>query len=277
MSDVGLRLLSWGCGVQSTALAVMSALGDMAHIPPLDGVIFADTGWERKATYHTLEFYSQWLRDRGVTVHVVTAGNVRVEGAEEHVHIPFWSESGGPLARECTRHFKITPIKHQIRRLLGFHPSNPPHPRPGSVEQWQGISLDEYTRMKASRVKYMVHRFPLVEKRLTRTDCADYLAAHGLPVPIKSSCIGCPYRASSEWLDMKANDADEWLEAVEFDESNRHNPLAARAGSTADKLYVYKGQIAQSLRSADLVSDSKKERKGKQLPLILCDGGYCHV
>ena len=53
------------------------------------------------------------------------------------------------------------------------------------------------------------------------------------------------------------------------------NPLAKRGDSTADKLYVYK--YVQPLRTADLAKDAARERKGKQLPLVTCEGGYCWV
>ncbi len=252
----------------------MSALGDLPH---LDAVIFADTGWERQVTYEMMQFYRDWLEERGIPVHVVSAGNVRIQGASEHIHIPFWTETGGPLQRQCTVEFKIRPVKHQVRRLLGYDPSKPPHPKPASVEQWQGISLDEYQRMKASRVKYMVHRFPLVEERITRQMCIEYLRERDLPVPVKSACIGCPYRQASEWLQMRNDAPDEWQDAIEFDEENRDNPLAARgAGSTADSLYIYKNGTGIPLKMADLEADAKRERRHKQLPL-LCDGGYCHV
>lgn len=266
-----LLALSWGCGVQSTALAVMSAFGDL---PKLDVVVTADTGWEREKTYDVRDYYTTWLEKRGVPVHVVSAGNVFLQGAEEHIHIPFFTETGAPLRRQCTRKFKIVPIKHELRRLIGFHSSRPPHPRPGSIVQWLGISLDEYQRMKPSRVKYIVHKFPLVEERLTRNDCVEYLEARGLPVPIKSACVGCPYRRASEWLEMKETSPGEWADVIAFDELNRENPLAAREGSTVDKLYVYQKSVP--LVSADLVGDARRERKSVQLPLI-CDAGYCHV
>jgi hypothetical protein len=271
MNKKPLLSLSWGCGVQSTALAVMSALGDL---PMLDVVITADTGWERKATYDVRDYYTGWLEKRGIPVHVVTAGNVRVQGYLEHVHIPFWTDTGGPLQRQCTMNFKIVPIKHELRRLLGYHQSKSPHPVAGSVVQWLGISLDEYKRMKDSRVKYIIHKFPLIEKRLTRNDCIEYLESKRLPVPIKSACVGCPYRRSSEWLEMKKTCPDEWAEVIAFDELNRNNPLSVRGKSTAKKLYVYQKSVP--LISADLKRDAKRERKSTQLPLI-CETGYCHV
>ncbi len=258
--------------MQSTTLAVMSALGDA---DPLDVVITADTGWERRATYEARAFYTAWLQERGVLVEDVSAGNIRQAGATDHIHIPFFTSTGGPLRRQCTRHFKITPIKRRLREVGGYHASKPPHPPAGTIELWLGISWDEWSRMNQSRVKFMKHRYPLIERKMTRNDCIDYLEGHGLRVPVKSACIGCPYRQASEWIEMRDTAPDEWDEVVEFDESNRHNPLAVRGGSTADELYVYKH--ATPLSTADLEADAKRERRGKQVPLFICEPGYCLV
>ncbi len=248
----------------------MAALGDLE---PLDVVITSDTGWERRETYAIRDFYADWLRERGIRVEVVSAGNIRQLGAEEHIHIPFFTADGGPLQRQCTRWFKIVPVKRRLRELAGYHATKAPHPPTGAIEQWLGISWDEFTRMKPSRVKFMVHRFPLLERRMTRNACIEYLEGHGLPVPPKSACVGCPYRAATEWLDMRNNAPEEWAEVVAFDEQNRHNPLAERGGSTADELYVYRHAVA--LADADLEVDAERERRGKQPPLLVCESGYC--
>ena len=267
-----IRALSWGCGVQSTALAVMSALGDA---DPLDVVITADTGWERTATYEARDFYSAWLRERGMRVEIVRGGNIRELGAVEHIHIPFFTANGGLLQRQCTRHFKIVPIKRRLRELAGYHPTKPPHPTAGTIELWLGISWDEWTRMKTSPVKFMTHRHPLIEGKITRNACIEYLEDHSLPVPVKSACVGCPFRRASEWIGLRDNAPGDWRDALAFDEANRHNPLAVRGGSTADELYIYKKAVP--LATADLEADAKRERRGKQVPLFICDAGYCRV
>ena len=270
-------VLSWGCGVQSTTLAVMSALGDL---PPLDTVITADTMFESTETYQMRDWYTAWLRERGVRVEIVTGGDIRVQGAQEHIHIPFWSSDGGPLQRQCTYEFKIMPVRRHIRELLGYDPSKPPHPPAGSVELWLGISLDEHiraTRME-SRVKFIDHSFPLLRKRMSRCDCQRYLKDRGLPVPPKSACICCPYRRASEWLRIKQQSPQDWQAAVEFDETNRHNPLAIRGASTADELFIWRNHYGtpEPIKDADMEAEAEYERQSVYFqPPLICESGYC--
>jgi len=93
-----------------------------------------------------------------------------------------------------------------------------------------------------------------------------------LPIPPKSACIGCPYRTAVEYLTLEA---DEVQQAIEFDEQNRHNPLAAN-GSTASQIYIWHNVMP--LSAVDLekeaVAEKKRRRAGKQLPL-LCESGHC--
>ena len=100
-----------------------------------------------------------------------------------------------------------------------------------------------------------------------------FRSSHDLPVPPKSACIGCPYRKPSEWLEMRNEAPDEFRGAIEFDENNRHNPLAKRKGDTTDVLYIY--QRTTPLREADLELDAARERQGKHLPLMVCESGFC--
>jgi hypothetical protein len=263
--------LSWGCGVQSTAIVEM-ALDGIFEIPDL--VIHSDTGWERRATEEIREFYSdRWVK-LGINVEVVHGGDIRAEGAADHIHIPFFTSNGGPLRRQCTRHFKIMPMRRRIRELIGFYASSPPHPPEGSVEQWLGISWDEWQRVRHSDVKFIVNRWPLIEKRITRNDCVDFLESHVLPVPAKSACVCCPYRSASEWLEMRDTAPLEFDDAVAFDEANRHNPLSDGGGSTSEELYIYR---RGPLSSAKLMEHASGERRGKQLPLVVCESGHCFV
>jgi hypothetical protein len=266
---MALKVLSWGCGLQSTTLAAMSALGDA---DPLDAVVHCDLGWERRATREIRDFYAEWLRGHGVRVDILDVGDIREEGANNHIHMPFWTETGGPLQRQCSRHFKVIPAKRHVRELLGYDATKPPHPPEGAVEMWIGFSLEEFGRIKGSRVKFIRERYPLVEMRMTRPACEEYLRTHDLPVPVKSGCVGCPYTSASEWLAIRDEEPETWAEAVAFDRRNRHNPLAERTGSTADRLYVWRG--VEPLEEADLESAAARER-AVQLPMFVCGEGGC--
>lgn len=94
--------------------------------------------------------------------------------------------------------------------------------RAGCVEQWIGITVDEIERAKDSGVKWIKHRFPLLEKKMTRLDCILWLQSLGLPVPPKSACVFCPYHTRSAWAEMKREGGQDWETSVIVDESIRH-------------------------------------------------------
>ena len=66
-----MRVISLGWGIQSWALAAMSALG---KLPPVDAAIHADTTYERAETYEFAARWTPWLEERGVRVVTVNGG-----------------------------------------------------------------------------------------------------------------------------------------------------------------------------------------------------------
>ena len=180
--------------------------------------------------------------------------------------------TGAPLKRQCTREYKIRPIRRRVREILGFPPSHPPAPGAGAVETWLGISLDEWPRAKPARVSYVVNRWPLLEERIAREACKRYLEERELPVPARSACVCCPFRKASEWLIMRREAPGEFQEAVEFDEKIRYGRQSDVI--TSDQIYLWQG--LEPLGDADLEKAASRERLGKQLPLM-CESGYCMV
>jgi hypothetical protein len=268
------RVASWGAGVQSTTMIEMSIAG---ILPSLDVVINADPGWERSATYQIRQWYAHRWHRMGLAVEIIPTGDIRTQGATEHIHIPFWTSTGGPLRRQCTRDFKIRPQRRRVRELLGFHPTKPPAPPAGAVEKWIGFSLDEWYRMEDSNVQFIVNRWPLIDLRMSRQDCIDWLQDHDLPVPVKSACICCPYRSAVEWIEMRDQDPDEFEDACLFDEENRHNPLADQGKVKSPELYIWRDtrSIPGPLRTADLEENAARAKQGTQLPLLICNGADC--
>jgi hypothetical protein len=208
-----MKILSLGWGVQSFTIAAMSALGELEKV---DYAIHADTTHESILTYQFAKRWTDWLENR--EVHVVTVSQYnpvvgKLYDKGYHIDIPAFSlhnGKSGQTHRQCTGHWKIEPM----RRWIQAHRNGQP------VEQWLGISLDEFQRMKDSSVKYIVNRWPLIEKRMTRQDCKTWLSSHRLEVPPKSSCTFCPYHNTAQWRRIKDTPED-WAEAVAVDESIR--------------------------------------------------------
>src|SRR5690554_2401283 len=69
-----LRILSYGAGVQSTAILVMACNGFRGI--EVDHAIFADTGDEPKDVYATLERAKAMAEKAGIGFHVVSTGNL---------------------------------------------------------------------------------------------------------------------------------------------------------------------------------------------------------
>lgn len=232
-----LRILSLGAGVQSTTVLLMALHGEF--IDRLDCAIFADTGWEPSAVYEHLSWLEGKAREGGIPVHRVSAGNLRqdlldaVAGKRQRVaNPPFYvrnkdeageydtPDKGGMLWRSCTTEYKVQPIRRQIRALAIEAHGSARIPK-GYVEQWFGISYDEWRRMRTSDVAYITNRYPLVDRRLTRSDCIAWLRSHGYRVPPKSACLGCPYHADATWREIKRSSPAEWKETVAFDRAIR--------------------------------------------------------
>ena len=222
-SGADLVILSLGAGIQSTTMALMAAHGEIERP---DCAIFADTRWEGRKVYEHLS----WLSSRNVLpfpVRRVSRADIR-EGirirrapssAVRFAAIPWWTVnpdgSEGMGSRQCTSEYKLEPIMQEVRTLLGKGRRD--RIRADAVEVMIGISIDEAHRMRPARQRYMVNRWPLVEKGMSRQDCERWLVTHEYPVPPKSACIGCPFHDDDYWRDMRDNRPDEWAEAVEYD------------------------------------------------------------
>lgn len=213
-----LTVISLGAGVQSTTMALMAARGEIGPMPGC--AIFADTGAEPLAVYKHLDWLETVLP---FPVHRVSAGNLRDQivlamggRASIRARPPFFTNSGGMLHRQCTQDFKILPIVKKVRELIGLKKGQR-GPKEPVVEQWIGISMDEAVRMKPSRLSYIKHRWPLIEKDMHRRHCLMWCEERQYPKPAKSACTFCPYTDNARWRDMKANDPVSFADAVAID------------------------------------------------------------
>jgi hypothetical protein len=209
-----------------------------------DCAIFADTGWEPPSVYDWLNYLKNRAFIQRFPVYIVQSqlGSIRdhiiaaVEGKRKwFVSVPFFVHSSRKegleqrmMRRQCTERFKIRVIRRKIRELLKQHGLKQAK---NAVEMWIGISTDEFLRMKQADVRYIKHRWPLIERKMSRTDCLNWFADLGWPSPPRSSCIGCPYHDDMYWADMKKNYPEDWHDAVQFDTAIRSTPQLAGANA----------------------------------------------
>ena len=258
--------LSLGWGVQSWTLAAMVALGEL---PPITIALHSDTGHEMTHTYAHAAKWTPWLEERGVKVVTLKPPRtevVRKEWGIGSIMIPAYTkdrdkDGEGTVPRQCTRIWKITPMRQHIRKLLP-----PGNPRPGAVSSWQGISLDEIKRMRSSDVKYITNVYPLVGMRMNRGDCINWLLQHGLDVPQKSSCTFCPFHTREQWRTMKRQGGENWEEALAADREIR---------DTRDHHELFVHSLRKPLEEAVRIpEDQGAHQIEMEMP---CDGGVCMV
>jgi len=239
---------SMGMGVQSVTLSAMACLGDL---PMPDLAVFADPGWESKATYRYATTFTLWAAERGLRIQTVSKGNIRADAADSQsrsASLPLYTlmdGKAGMLRRQCTNEYKIQPVVQAIRRHLGVEKGRRVK---GKVTLWLGISLDEVERMKPSRLRWIENAWPLVDKRMRRGDCLAYLKAHGIPAPAKSACIGCPFHGDEYWRDLKQNSPEEFESACNFDDIMRRRKAAIKA-----PVFIHKSLVP--LRDVDFTDD----------------------
>lgn len=204
------KAISLGWGVQSFTLAAMVAVGELE---PVQAAIHADTMHEGELTYDFARCWTAWLEERGVKV-VTVKNESNPVSYSKVVDIPAFTHNGrkpGQTRRNCTQDWKIAPLRRWLQANRNGQP----------VEQWLGISMDEFQRMRDSDVKYVVNRWPLIEKRMSRNDCISWLQSHGIEVPPKSSCTFCPYHNQAAWREIKMRGGADWEEAVTVDRAIR--------------------------------------------------------
>ena len=139
------------------------------------------------------------------------------------------------LGRSCTADFKVAPILKEIRKRCEITHGQ----KEITVTQWIGISYDEMQRMKLPSNPWTQHRWPLIEKRMTRAHCLEWMKAKGLPEPPRSACYYCPFHDDNEWRRLKRDDPEHFNKAVQFDKEYRRSQNE-NPGGLRIEVYLHK-------------------------------------
>lgn len=275
------KYLSLGAGVQSGTLVEMIVEG---KLPPVDFVIFSDTGDEPDYVYKYVDYLRTRLSDLNIPLEIVRNGNIIKDihrEKERFAAIPVFTvinEKIGRLRRQCTKEYKIVPIEKRVRQKM-LELGKAKRYKNGAIHVnkdvnvigWLGLSLDEVQRMRPSRVKWIKFEWPLIDLRMTRHDCKLWLRKHNLFVPKKSACRICPFHDDRHFRDMRDNYPSDWKHVIDFDQFLRSSN--SRFTATAKgALYLHRQCVP--LNEIDL---STPQDHGQIEMFNECDSGYCFV
>ncbi|MEV1069260.1 phosphoadenosine phosphosulfate reductase [Streptomyces sp. NPDC050263] len=214
-----MRVISFGGGVQSTALLVLAAQGHIDY----STFLFANVGDDSEHP-STLAY----IRDvavpyaAGAGLDLQQLHRRRRDGATEtlwqrlnrpdtrSIPIPVRMANGAPGRRSCTADFKIKVIGRWLRE----HGATVRDPATVGI----GISLDEIHRANRRRKEpYEEIEYPLLDLGLRRSDCEHIIAEAGLPVPPKSACFFCPFRTVEAWKQQRRNEPELFAKSVQLE------------------------------------------------------------
>lgn len=221
-------VLSLGMGRQSTALLLMSLVGDF---PRYDYAVFSDLWSEPTYVYEYLDFLQDYCkREFGFEITVLDNRNIIKDivdfkagklGRFDMIPAFVKLDNKGnysKLFRICTSEYKIyrirkwfVPIRAGRDMLMSF-----------------GIPLDEKERAakvnNQKKAGYMHFNFPAIDRKLFTWDLMKIFDRLGIDKPRKSSCVFCPFHADSYWTEMYKNRPDEFEVSVQVDRLVRHWP-----------------------------------------------------
>ena len=211
-----LRVVSFGGGVQSTALLALAAAGRIPHRT----FLFANVGddSENPATVrYVRDVAMPYAAAHDLTL--VELHKTRRDGSRSTIWqeitrpgsrrelIPVRMSNGMPGNRSCTSEFKIKVLGKWLRG----HGATAENPARVAI----GFSTDEWRRVTNRRVSpYEVPEFPLIDLNLSRDGCKQVIADAGLPEPERSACWFCPFHSRAGWESVAADTPELFLHAV---------------------------------------------------------------
>ncbi|OKJ72391.1 phosphoadenosine phosphosulfate reductase [Streptomyces sp. CB02460] len=264
-----MRIVSYGGGVQSTALLVLAARGEI-DFPTF---LFANVGddSEHPATLsYVREIAIPYAARAGLHVHELVRR--RRNGSTEtlmqrlnrpetrSIPIPVRMANGAPGRRNCTADFKIKVVGKWLRE----HGATAEAPAAVAI----GISLDEIHRAnRRRREANEVIEYPLLDLGLRREDCEHIIADAGLPVPPKSSCFFCPFRTVDAWRHQRRHEPALFAQSVRLEETI--NRRRAALGRDAVYLTRYGIPLSQAIPDQSPRVGDVDDDEGA------CDSGWC--
>ena len=268
---MNLRTISYGGGVQSTALLVLAAQGQIDFRTALFANVGDDS--EHPATLDYVRNVAMpWAAEHGITVHELH--RVKRDGSTETlmqnltrtdtrtINIPVRMANGAPGNRNCTATHKIK----VIGKWLKANGASKDNPATVAI----GISTDEFHRASNKRAEaYERPTYPLLDLGIDRSRCQTIISDAGLPVPPKSSCFFCPFHRPQTWAEMRRDEPELFEKSADLEEL-----LNARR-DVLGKDHVYLTRFNKPLRDAVPVAQNMLPLFDESPDTDGCDSGHC--
>ncbi len=226
-------IVSFGAGVQSTALLVLAARGEIPHQTFVFSTVGDDAEHPDTLTYlreHHRPFAEAHGLDLVETCWVDRKGNNRdlyvdMMETDNSIPIPVRLPNGAFGNRKCTHRYKIDVVNRWMRQN-GATRKNP-------MRMAIGFSVDEIERAKSvgvdERAPYRSVEYPLLDLGIRRSDCLRIVAAAGLPQPPRSACWFCPFKSTEAWRETRRARPDLWAKAIELEQDLNRKRTSFRA------------------------------------------------
>jgi hypothetical protein len=241
----------------------MAAKGEITPMP--DAAIFADTQAEPQSVYRWLDWLEAQLP---FPVIRVTRGSITEESLRIRTFkndpsrkwvkslIPAFimnpNGTKGIMGRQCTFSYKVEMLEKTARKLAKINRGQ----KDVTVTQWIGISWDELQRMKNARKDWVQHRWPLIELRMTRRHCLEWMKANGFPEPPRSACMYCPFHSDMEWRRLRDDEPEAFAACIQFEKDLQF----AKAQTDNQKGIPY---LHSSLKPLDTIDFSTDIERGQ--------------
>ncbi len=212
---MSIRAISYGGGVQSTALVLLAMNGAI----DFDVALFANVGDDSEhpgALTWVRETMMPLAAEHNFPIHelhrVMRDGSRRtlmedLTRDSRTINIPIRMANGAPGNRNCTASYKLKVVGKWLKQ----NGASAEDPATVAI----GISTDEIHRANSKRVEpYERPVYPLLDLGWNRGDCLKYIRWELGKVPPKSSCFFCPFHRPDTWAEMARNEPDLFAKSV---------------------------------------------------------------
>ena len=268
-----IRAISYGGGVQSTALIVLAVQG----IIKADVAVMSNVGDDSELPQtmaYVRDIIQPWAAAQGFPVHVADPirhgkkttlfQEITNEGSNRTL-IPVFGEKGNPLGRACTADFKVRVINRWLREN-GASKKN-------RATVLLGISTDEIERAGRGKEETIsVREYPLLLLGHDRTACSQIIRDAGLPVPPKSSCFFCPFHSETTWRELRRDEPELFERAQQLEDHLQQRNITR---GVEKQVYLTRKGALNKLRLSDQIAEAGPSLFDSEIGSDGCDSGFC--